>query len=98
MSYGVAAFGSDGKLTFHSDYSSIVYAGEFTKEVDATRPVYTGDHHIPITPALKNSNYDMGWIIQYKITLDVDYMVPFYKPAFNGQEIAIMDIINDGTT
>lgn len=98
MSYGVAAFGSDGKLTFHSDYSSIVYAGEFTKEVDATRPVYTGDYHIPITASLKDSNYDMGWIIQYKITLDVDYMVPFYKPAFNGQEIAIMDIINDGTT
>ena len=98
MSYGVAAYGTDGKLTFHSDYSSIVYAGVFVKEVDATRPVYTGTHHIAISASLKNSNYDMGWIIQYKLTLDVDYMVPFYKPAFNGQEIAIMDIINEGTT
>jgi len=98
MTYGVAAYGTDGKLTFHSDYSSIVYAGEFSKEADPARPVYTGDHHIAISAALKDSNYDMGFIVQYKITLDVDYMVPFYKPAFNGQEIAIMDIINEGTT
>jgi hypothetical protein len=98
MSYGVAAYGTDGKLTFHSDYSSIVYGGEMSKTTDPTRPTYTGDHHIAITPALKSSNYDMGWIIQYKITLDVDYMVPFYKPAFNNQEIAIMDVVNEGTS
>ena len=98
MSYGVAAYGTDGKLTFHSDYSSIVYGGEMSKTTDPARPTYTGDHHIAITPALKSSNYDMGWIIQYKITLDVDYMVPFYKPAFNNQEIAIMDVINEGTS
>jgi len=98
MSYGVAAYGTDGKLTFHSDYSSIVYGGEMSKTTDAARPTYTGDHHIAITPALKSPNYDMGWIIQYKITLDVDYMVPFYKPAFNNQEIAIMDVINEGTS
>lgn len=98
MSYGVAAYGTDGKLTFHSDYSSIVYGGEMSKTTDPARPTYTGDHHIAITPALKSSNYDVGWIIQYKITLDVDYMVPFYKPAFNNQEIAIMDVINEGTS
>lgn len=97
MSYGVAAYGTDGKITFHSDYSSVVYAGEMTKSTDPTRPTYTGDHHIAITPTLKTSNYEMGWIVQYTITLDVDYMVPFYKPAFNGQEIAIMDIVNEGT-
>jgi hypothetical protein len=98
MSYGVAAYGTDGKLTFHSDYSSIVYSGEMSKSADPTRPTYTGSYHIAITPTLKTSNYDMGWIVQYTITLDVDYMVPFYKPAFNGQEIAIMDVINEGTT
>lgn len=98
MSYGVAAYGTDGKLTFHSDYSSIVYSGEMSKSADPTRPTYVGSHHIAITPALKTSNYDMGWIVQYTITLDVDYMVPFYKPAFDGQEIAIMDVINEGTT
>ena len=98
MSYGVAAYGTDGKLTFHSDYSSIVYSGEMSKSADPTRPTYTGSYHIAITPALKTSNYDMGWIVQYTISLDVDYMVPFYKPAFDGQEIAIMDVINEGTT
>lgn len=98
MSYGVAAYGTDGKLTFHSDYSSIVYGGEMSKTTDPARPTYTGDHHIAITPALKSSNYDIGWIVQYKITLDVDYMVPFYKPAFNNQEIAIMDVVNEGTS
>jgi len=98
MSYGIAAFGTDNKITFHSDYSSIIYAGEFSKNTDPARPTYTGDHHIAITPALKSSNYDMGWIIQYKITLNVDFLVPFYKPAFNGQEIAIMDVINEGNT
>ena len=98
MSYGVAAYGTDGKLTFHSDYSSIVYGGEMSKTTDPARPTYTGDNHIAITPALKSSNYDMGWIVQYKITLDVDFMVPFYKPAFNNQEIAIMDVINEGTS
>ena len=98
MSYGVAAYGTDGKLTFHSDYSSIVYGGEMSKTTDPARPTYTGDHHIAIDAATKSSNYNMGWIIQYNITLDVDYMVPFYKPAFNGQEIAIMYVINQGTS
>lgn len=98
MTYGVAAYGTDGKLTFHSDYSSIVYSGEMSKSADPARPTYTGDYHIPISPVLKTSNYNMGWIVQYTITLDVDYMVPFYKPAFNGQEIAIMDVINEGTS
>lgn len=98
MSYGVAAYGSDGKIVFHSDYSSVVYAGQFNKNADPARPTYTGDEHIPINSSTKTSNYEMGWIIQYKINIDVDYMIPFYKPAFNGQEIAIMDVINEGTT
>mgnify|MGYP001208656222 CR=1 FL=1 len=98
MSYGIAAYGTDGKITFHSDYSSIVYAGEMTKSADPTQPTYTGDHYITINATTKTSNYEMGWIVQYTITLDVDYMIPFYKPAFNGQEIAIMDIVNEGTS
>lgn len=98
MSYGIAAYGADGKISFHSDYSSVVYAGQLTKSVDPTRPTYQGDYHINIDPAKKNTNYEMGWIVQYTLTLDVDFMVPFYKPAFNGQEIAIIDIVNEGTT
>lgn len=98
MSFGIAAFGSDNKLSFHSDYSSIVYAGQLAKSADPVRPVYTGTFHLAISAAQKTSNYDMGWIVQYRITLDVDYMLPFYEPAFDGQEIGILDIVNEGTS
>lgn len=98
MSFGIAAFGSDNKLSFHSDYSSIVYAGQMTKSADPVRPVYSGDHHVAISAAQKTSNYDMGWIIQYRITLDVDDMLPFYEPSFNNQEIGILDVINEGSS
>jgi hypothetical protein len=98
MSYGMAAYGADGKITFHSDYSSVVYAGELSKNTDPARPVYTGDHHIAMSSGTKTANYEMGWIIQYKITLDSNYMIPFYKPVFDGQEIGIMDVVNEGTT
>ena len=98
MSYGVAAYGTDGKLTFHSDYSSIIYYGALSTTTTAVRPVYTGDYHMAISSSVKDSNYDMGWLIQYSITLNVDYMIPFYCPAFNNQEIAIIDIVNESTT
>ena len=98
MSYGVVAYGTDSKVTFHSDYSSVVYAGQMSTTTSAAQPSYTGDYHIAIGSSTRVSNYDMGWIIQYSITLDVDYLVPFYCPNFDGQEIAIMDIINEGTS
>ena len=36
-------------------------------------------------------------IIQYDITLDVDFFIPFYCPNHDNQEICIMDVINEGT-
>ena len=98
MSYGIAAYGEDGKLSFHSDYSSVVYAGEMLKSADPARPVYVGDYHIAINAQTKTSNYEQGWIIQYRMELSSGYLIPFYKPAFTGQEIAIMDVVNEGTT
>ena len=98
MSYGIKSFGPDGYLNLHSDYSSIVYAGEMTKNAEPAQPTYAAEHAITITPQMKRGNYGQGWTIQYTIDLDVDYMIPFYKPAFDGQKIAIMDIINEGTT
>ena len=56
MSYGIAAYGTDGKITFHSDYSSVVYVGEVAKNTTPTQPVYTGSHHIAISSSLKESN------------------------------------------
>ena len=97
--YGIIAFGSDKKVTFHSDHSSVVYAGQMSvpSGVSPVKPTYTGDYHLALSSSLRNSNYDMGWITQYEITLDVDYMVPFYCPDHDNQDIAIMDVINEGT-
>jgi len=99
MSYGVVAYGTDSKVTFHSNYSSVVYAGQMSvpSGVSPVQPTYTGDHHLALSSSLRDSNYDMGWITQYEITLDVDYMVPFYCPDHDNQDVAIMDIINEGT-
>jgi hypothetical protein len=98
MSFGIAAYGDDNKIAFHSDYSSVVYAGEMTKTTAPVRPVFLGTSHNSISASQKSSNYDMGWIVQYSIDLDVDYMLPFYKPYFNGQEVGIMDMVNEGST
>lgn len=99
MSYGIAAFGTDGKIAFHSDYSSVVYVGEMAKtSASPARPTYTGDHHIPITASLKTTNYDMGFIVQYRITLNSSFLLPFYKPSFSNQEICIMDVVRSGTS
>ena len=97
MSFGIAAYGTDNKIAFHSDYSSIVYAGEMSVSASPVRPVFTGTYANSISAAQKSANYDMGWIIQYKISLDVDFLVPFYTVGLNGQEVGIIDVINEGT-
>ena len=43
----------------------------------AAQPTYTGDYHIAGNSATRASNYDMGHIIQYDITLDVDFLFLF---------------------
>lgn len=98
MSFGIKAFGDDGYLSLHSDYSTLVYAGEMTKNADPVQPVYSGDNAVAISASQKSSNYDMGWIVQYKITLSAGYIAPFYRPAFDYQKIAIMDVIHEGDT
>ena len=97
MSYGIVAYGTDNKIAFHSEYSSVVYAGQMSTTTSAVQPTYTGDFHIAINSSTRSSNYDMGHIIQYDITLDVDFFIPFYCPNHNNQEICIMDVVNQGT-
>ena len=77
MSYGIVAYGTDNKIAFHSEYSSVVYAGQMSTTTSAVQPTYTGDFHIAINSSTRSSNYDMGHIIQYSISLDVDFLVPF---------------------
>jgi len=98
MSYGIKTFDDDGYVNLHSDYSSLVYIGEFTKSSDPVRPVYQGDYSIAILDYQLRNNYDQGWLFQVKLDFDTDNMIPFYRPHFDGQEIGIVDIVNEGRT
>lgn len=97
MSFGIKSYGDDGYLNLHSDYSSMVYIGQMSVNVAAARLVYTGDGAETITSARLTSNYDLGYIIQYRIQGSYSHIVPFYIPNFDGQEIAIMDMYDGGT-
>jgi hypothetical protein len=98
MPYGIKTYDNEGFINLHSEYSKLVFGGEMTMSVTPTRPTYDGDQYIPITESRKDSNYDMGWLTQYTFTTlwPINELVPFYHPAFSGQEIAILDIVNDG--
>ena len=98
MSYGLKSYGDDGYINLHSDYSSLVYAGEMTESASPVRPVYAGSNAISIQDYEKNTNYDQGWVMQFTIDLNVDYLIPFYRPNYNGQEVGILDVVNEGTT
>jgi hypothetical protein len=95
MSYGIKSYGDDGYINLHSDYSSLVYVGEMTISVGAQRFVYTGDYSQTITSTRLNTKYDMGFVIQFQYPVDFSYIIPFYRPAFSGQEIAIMDVVKE---
>jgi len=97
MSYGVKTYSDDGYINLHSDYSALVYAGEFGKTTDPVRPVYQGSYAISINDYLKDSKYDQGWLIQYQFLMETSYLVPFYRPTFNGQEVGIIDVVNEGS-
>ena len=96
MSYGIKTFDDEGYVNLHSDYSSLVYVGEFTKITNPVRPVYEGDYSRAILDYNKNNKYDQGWLVQYEFDFDTDNLVPFYRPDYNGQEIGIVDVVNEG--
>jgi hypothetical protein len=98
MSYGIKVLDKDGYVNLHSDYSSIVYYGEMSLVATPQRPVYVDGVSMP--ESVKDTNYDMGWITQYQISdVNTDYLLPFYRPNFDGQQIGILDVIKkDATT
>jgi hypothetical protein len=96
MSYGIKTFGDDGYINLHSDYSSLVYVGEFTKTTNPVRPVYEGDYANAILDYDKVNKYDQGWLVQYEFEFDTDNLIPFYRPNYNGQELGIIDVVNEG--
>lgn len=99
MDYGIRSRGEDGFINLHSSYSSLVYAGEMSVSAAAVRPVYQGDYAALIPENTKYNSYDQGWIVQFTVVLTgVSTMMPFYAPHYGGQEIAIMDVINEGST
>ena len=96
MSYGIKTFGDDGYINLHSDYSSLVYVGEFSKTTNPVRPVYEGDYANAILDYDKVNKYDQGWLVQYEFEFDTDNLIPFYRPNYNGQEVGIIDVVNEG--
>ena len=98
MAYGMKVTTADGYIGLHSDYSSVVYAGEMELTASRVRPVYTGDYSISIASSTKVNNYAMGWLVQYRITLDVGYIIPFYAVRYDGQSVAILDVVNEDDT
>jgi len=48
MSYGLKSYDDDGYINLHSDYSSLVYAGEMSESASPVRPVYAGSNAISI--------------------------------------------------
>lgn len=92
--WGIKSFDDSGYINLHSDYSSIVYYGEMSKNTQPVRPTYLGDYAVGLSEATKTANYDMGWTIQYIITgISTEFLLPFYRPVFSGQQIGILDVI-----
>jgi hypothetical protein len=98
MSYGIKSYSDDGYLNLHSDYSSLVYVGEMSVSVAPVRFQYSGDNSYSISLETSKSKYDQGYSVQFSYNLDTDYVLPFYSPSFTNQEIAIIDLIKEGTT
>ena len=97
MSFGLKSYGDDGYLNLHSDYSSMVYVGEASINVNPIRPVYTGSEAETINSSRLSVNYDMGYIVQFRIQGSYSHIIPFYIPRFSAQEIAIMDMYDGGS-
>lgn len=92
--WGIKIKDAENKINLHSDYSSMVYYDEMIQNTAAVRAVYTGDNYVPISEAQKTTFYDMGWVVQYKLTnINTEFLLPFYLPAFSGQQIGILDVI-----
>jgi hypothetical protein len=97
--WGIKSFDDSGYINLHSDYSSVVYVGEMAQSVTPVRPNYVGSRNIGISPAQKTAYYDMGYLIQYVITnINTTFLVPFYRPSFSGQQIAILDVVKQDST
>ena len=95
MTYGIKTFSDDGYLNLHSDYSSLVYLGEMTQSVAPTRFIYTGDSAKPLSAATISSNYGTGFTYQVSFDTSSDFVVPFYLPSFDGQDVGIMDLVQE---
>ena len=66
MSYGIVAYGTDNKIAFHSDYSSVVYAGQMSTTTSAVQPTYTAIIMSLLMQAL--DQVIMIWGILYNMT------------------------------
>ena len=97
--WGIKSYDDSGYINLHSDYSSVVYVGEMAQSALPVRPNYVGERCISMSSSIKSAYYDMGYLIQYVITnINTTFLVPFYRPNFSGQQIAILDVVKQDST
>jgi hypothetical protein len=86
--FGIKSYGEDGYLNLHSDYGNIVYIGHPNSNNTPTAI------QVDI-PESQYYKFNLGWTIVYYVNTLVDFIIPFYKPAFLGQEVAIRDVFKN---
>lgn len=93
MSYGIEVRGSDGTVNLHSDYASIVYVGKITSAVDTARVWLEGDNLKPYDPSVFEVSYRS--VYRWTPPAVMDTVIPFYKPAFDNQKVAVNEAYKD---
>lgn len=96
--WGIKTYDDSGYINLHSDYSSIVYYGEMSVSTPPVQPMYQGESYFDIT-AYKTTRYDMGWTIQFVLgNINTSFLLPFYRPVYSGQQIAVLDVVRKDST
>lgn len=82
MSYGIAAFNNDGKLTFHSDYASTVFLEKITTPTETIRAFTKEEEGNNATKGYTSEEFLVGFVSVYVFTPS-NYeggFMPFFKP------------------
>lgn len=90
MSYGIEVKGSDGTVNLHSEYSSLVYVGKQVTAARTARVWVTGTGF----NAYDDAHFDIGYssVFYWYPPTALNTVVPFYKPAFDGQKVAVSNV------
>lgn len=94
--YGIKVFGNDNKLALHSNYASAVFLGKAEKLVEGpSRLLYTGKSHVDV-PYTSTQPTELTASLEFSYSgFEYGAIIPFVKPAFDGQVFGITDMTKD---